>query len=503
MHSSSSLSQSSDQLTEKARQIVDRTMANLQTTSPNFSNEESNQNDGGQGMAPLEASMVCVSVVEEGSQIAFASYDEDKNTVVIEQSFANGYDVEAIVERFFAATRPNLVLVGNKIAANETLLHLLTRPLAASEEGSNGRVAPPESDPMSDIQGSIPYRLLKSGAFDVRKCRALIVQKLRVIDLLRKSGDTARGTLHAISIQPSSGQTAYQASAYHALASVVDFSSNIQVKALGSLVSFLQSTIYRLEEGGTVTINSIQQAKSSMFMRINVGALRALHIFATEHHPILSKGQGHSKEGFSLFSLLDRTKSKMGRACLKDWMLKPLVDMEAITGRQDGIELFLRTEFQTAVGGLLNLLQQLGAVDKILLRMQKCHTIPTDFVVLYKTLSAAIHICDSLCNDFLNPIAEAVDNDNSGEAQVFYRKAGVFIQNTLSRCNSSVLKDLYDRVSSTIDHDETFERKTSVAIKQGFHEELDGAKEAISCLDGECVVACTLLQSALNLNESD
>ena len=59
-------------------------MANLQTTSPHFSNEESNQNDGGQGMAPLEASMVCVSVVEEGSQIAFASNDEDSTPEIVD-----------------------------------------------------------------------------------------------------------------------------------------------------------------------------------------------------------------------------------------------------------------------------------------------------------------------------------------------------------------------------------------------------------------------------------
>lgn len=45
-------------------------------------------------------------------------------------------------------------------------------------------------------------------------------------------------------------------------------------------------------------------------------------------------GQGRSKEGFSVFGLFDRTRSVSGRRCLKQWMLKPLHDIHAITARQ-------------------------------------------------------------------------------------------------------------------------------------------------------------------------
>ncbi|CAN0266134.1 unnamed protein product, partial [Hapterophycus canaliculatus] len=44
--------------------------------------------------------------------------------------------------------------------------------------------------------------------------------------------------------------------------------------------------------------------------------------------------QGRSKEGFSLFGLFDRTKSMSGRRCLKEWMLKPLHNIAAISARQ-------------------------------------------------------------------------------------------------------------------------------------------------------------------------
>ncbi|CAN0289925.1 unnamed protein product, partial [Phaeothamnion confervicola] len=51
-----------------------------------------------------------------------------------------------------------------------------------------------------------------------------------------------------------------------------------------------------------------------------------------------------SKEGFSIFGVYDRTISKPGRRCLKQWMLKPSLDLAVINSRQDGVELFSRAE---------------------------------------------------------------------------------------------------------------------------------------------------------------
>lgn len=102
----------------------------------------------------------------------------------------------------------------------------------------------------------------------------------------------------------------YDPSSFHYLAAVIDFDSKVLVQALGALLSYLQSTVFQLAEGKYIVINKIVQAKSSACMVISPSTLSALHIFSTEHHPLIAKGQGHSKEGFSLFSLLDRTKSE-------------------------------------------------------------------------------------------------------------------------------------------------------------------------------------------------
>ena len=55
-------------------------------------------------------------------------------------------------------------------------------------------------------------------------------------------------------------------------------------------------------------------------------------------HPSCVKGQGRSKEGFSLLSLLDRTRSLLGRRLLKQWMLKPSTNLKELACRHDAVE---------------------------------------------------------------------------------------------------------------------------------------------------------------------
>lgn len=62
--------------------------------------------------APLEPSLCVMSVVLEGSNIAFCCYHEEKNEIMIENCTATGYETEALVERFLQVARPNMVLVG-------------------------------------------------------------------------------------------------------------------------------------------------------------------------------------------------------------------------------------------------------------------------------------------------------------------------------------------------------------------------------------------------------
>ena len=96
-------------------------------------------------------------------------------------------------------------------------------------------------------------------------------------------------------------------------------------------------------------------------------------------------------------------------------MLKPLLHTDAIQEQQDGVELFLRPSCQESVQRLINHLGNVGATNKIVVRMQKCHSVMGDFLVLCKTLAAgAIAIVRTLNGELRNCLEQNLDFRNGG-----------------------------------------------------------------------------------------
>eukprot|EP00985_Skeletonema_marinoi_P025520 scaffold18870_cov66-Skeletonema_marinoi.AAC.1 len=161
------------------------------------------------GAAPpdTEPALRVLSFFEQGSRIAFACYNEEENEIVFEDECAHsGVDTERICRSVLLATRPNLILVSNKVLTNAPLLECLTTmPLGGDggDDGSNTNaanaragVAASQSETVAEEQAAgagtsqnttrtaaatttNPYQLLKSSAFEPRSCRSVILQKLR------------------------------------------------------------------------------------------------------------------------------------------------------------------------------------------------------------------------------------------------------------------------------------------------------------------------------------
>jgi len=470
-----------------------------------MSNDENN--DGGDGMLlqhppPMEKAMVCTSVVEIGAKVCFATYNEEEEEIIIEESPCSGNDFAVVAERYFALVRPNLLLLGNSIVTNEGFLEVLTKPIPTlvMDEGKDtygkgdgvNNTSSATGSSNAEASCSIPYRVLKSAAFDVRNGMALILDHLRVESLIRRSGNRRQARDDPVRQFPTSNRT-FAVSPYHMLGSVIDLDSQLQVKAVGALLSFLQSTIFKLD--GQITVNKIRHAKSSKYMHLSGNTISSLSIFSTDHHPLLaSKGRGNSKEGSSLFSLLDRTKSRGGRQMLRQWMLQPLLDREELLARQDGVDFFvnpLLENCESAAGAILSLLQQVGPVNQILNRIMKCVPLPSDFVALTRTLSAAHEICKVLSFELLERLKPfvpplgmnlppGVTDNEAGRAERGIR----FLQDILRRCNTPVLCDLEERICACVDEDSTYEARDTVCIRPGFSEELDQLKTNYSRLNG-------------------
>lgn len=88
-------------------------------------------------------------------------------------------------------------------------------------------------------------------------------------------------------------------------------------------------------------VNTKAPARSA-FMGIDMESMEALEIFSAEDHP--NRHSGEKKEGFSLFRLMNRTKSGCGKKLLRSWCLRPLQSIPAIEARQEHIQRFLRDD---------------------------------------------------------------------------------------------------------------------------------------------------------------
>ena len=77
-----------------------------------------------------------------------------------------------------------------------------------------------------------------------------------------------------------------------------------------------------------------------------------------------------SKEGLSLFSLLNNTKTVMGKMLLRQWFLRPLYDIQAIKNRQDSISLFLNPDNAGIVDQISSTIRIVKNIPKILLLLK-------------------------------------------------------------------------------------------------------------------------------------
>lgn len=445
--------------------------------------------------ASMEPAAMPMAVAQSKQRMAFAAYDEALSKIILEDVFVGEGETYDIAQKIVTSIRPSLLLLSSVIVRDADLLESLTTlPVAIQsseeEEEEDGNENAMENVQEGDVEHSnvsstIPYRLMKTSSYEIRGCKTRIM-KLRVESLMRQVNVQNAREGHHFPLQETQGRI-YSVSSFHALASVIDFESTVQVQALGVLLAFLHKSNINIDETGSMAVNQIVRANTAMYMTVSSEAIAALQIFATEHHPlVITKGDGNSKEGHSLFSLLDRTRSHAGRQLLREWMLKPLRDVGEINSRQDGVELFMLPDLQTSIGTIYRLMSRVGAVQKILTRIQKCVSKPNDFVILLRSLSAAVAIVDTLHDEILWKLRiRAGPEPKNGYIDDRDHKALSYIasvEQILDPCDPDKLHDLFELLSSVIDDEAMEESKGRLVIREGYSEVLDSHKQCFEKL---------------------
>jgi hypothetical protein len=165
---------------------------------------------------------------------------------------------------------------------------------------------------------------------------------------------------------------------YFLISSVIDIDNNQLKSSLGALLTFMSTNLFQLDNG-KIHVADLQLLKLSDYLKLDDMTYNALQIFTQDIHPNVIKECSKNKEGFSLFTLFDRTRSLLGRQILKNWMKQPFNNLEKINNRLDAIDLVTDPDNRELVNNVVKLLRRIGNADinryiDYVLRYLRIHT---------------------------------------------------------------------------------------------------------------------------------
>jgi DNA mismatch repair protein MutS len=145
----------------------------------------------------------------------------------------------------------------------------------------------------------------------------------------------------------------------------------LATRAAGGILQYLKET----EPAALGLITGLRIYNLGEFMALDAATRRNLELTETLHGEV--KG--------SLLGVIDQTITPMGKRLIRRWVSQPLLDVEAIRHRQDGVEYFLTRSMQRAE--LRASLKPLGDLERLTNRVLSGHAQPRDLVTIRETLS--------------------------------------------------------------------------------------------------------------------
>eukprot|EP00892_Ulva_mutabilis_P006562 jgi/Ulvmu1/4278/UM198_0002.1 len=172
------------------------------------------------------------------------------------------------------------------------------------------------------------------------------------------------------------------------------------VCAAGGLVATLIREQILLENDGKVFVRHLQRLRVQKLVQISKAALRSLRIINLERHPSLM-GIGMCKEGYSVFSMLDRCVTAKGKKLLQDWIEAPIADITELRRRQDAIQSLLHDDSSRV--HLRSLMSQVGEPLQLIQKLTTRAAGPQmpDLRKLLKGLEASWHLATALLQEEL------------------------------------------------------------------------------------------------------
>ncbi|KIY71247.1 hypothetical protein CYLTODRAFT_346399 [Cylindrobasidium torrendii FP15055 ss-10] len=237
------------------------------------------------------------------------------------------------------------------------------------------------------------------------------------------------------------------------------------LSAVGALLDHLvrERAVNDLENEGIrgLDIREIEMLALDKVMQINADALSSLQIFENESHACAQSDK--TKEGLSLFGILNTTKTTLGKALLQTWLLRPSLSLEVIHSRHDAVACFVRPDNSTAVASLHGHLKGIKNVPRMLGILKDGRGKLSDWQGLVKF---AFHC--AMLKDALTELNQA------GDIDIVNRMSGVL--------DIATLREVGNRINETIDWEES-SQAGRVCVRAHVDEELDNRKTVYYGID--------------------
>ncbi|KAG2129489.1 DNA mismatch repair protein MutS [Suillus clintonianus] len=256
-------------------------------------------------------------------------------------------------------------------------------------------------------------------------------------------------------------------------------SSPLCISCLGALLDYLarERAASDLDDDTGVeglNISGIEVLTIDKVMHINADALFSLQIFENESHASIHSDK--TKEGLSLFGILDNTRTSLGRSLLRTWLMRPSLSIPTIAARHDAIECFLHPEnlapasaLQTHLKGIKNIPRTLG-----LLQSGKAGVGDWQGLVKFTYHSAMLR--------------DALTELHGGD------QVGV-VRKLVASLDIASFKEIGNAVNETIDWEESISNNR-ICVRPHIDEELDQRKHVYAGLDAVlCKVAEQICQN--------
>ncbi|KPJ51171.1 hypothetical protein AMJ40_00790 [candidate division TA06 bacterium DG_26] len=162
--------------------------------------------------------------------------------------------------------------------------------------------------------------------------------------------------------------------------------------ASGAIFSYLEETQKRTIDN----ITKLSPYRVEQFMWIDTTTRRNLEL--------LERIRDSGRED-TLLAVLDRTSTAMGAREVRRWILSPLLDLQAIKKRQDGVAELLESERRKAIEKVL---LQLGDIERLISKVALEKATPRDVIALRESLTR-LPAVKALLQDFTSSYQREID----------------------------------------------------------------------------------------------